>query len=195
MIYSLRGKIITRDKNFAVLEAAGVGYKIYVGKKFFDKLKINEEIKIFVYLYLKQDSLELYGFEKERELEYFEILNEITRIGPKIALKILSATSIENLEKAVLENDLEFLVKTCGLGKKSSQRIILELKEKISAYGRFSEGGKDSTGDNKERKTVFEILKNLGYKTEEIREVLSKLKEDLSLEEKIKEAIKILNLR
>ena len=185
MIYFLRGKIAAKDKNLVVLETGGVGYEIYVGKKFLDKLKINEEIKIFVYLYLRQDSLELYGFEKESELKYFKTLNNITRIGPKIALKILSLVKIENLERAVLDNDINFLTEISGIGKKNAQRIILELKEKIK--------GSPSLVDNKERKTLFEALKKLGYSQEQIREVINEIKQDLPLEEKIKEAIKILS--
>ena len=185
MIYFLRGKIAAKDKNLVVLETGGVGYEIYVGKKFLDKLKINEEIKIFVYLYLRQDSLELYGFEKESELKYFKTLNNITRIGPKIALKILSLVKIENLERAVLDNDINFLTEISGIGKKNAQRIILELKEKIK--------GSPSLVDNKERKTLFEALKKLGYSQEQIKEVVGKIKHDLPLEEKIREAIKILS--
>ncbi len=185
MIYFLRGKIAAKDKNLVVLETGGVGYEIYVGKKFLDKLKINEEIKIFVYLYLRQDSLELYGFEKESELKYFKTLNNITRIGPKIALKILSLVKIENLERAVLDNDINFLTEISGIGKKNAQRIILELKEKIK--------GSPSLVDNKERKTLFEALKKLGYSQEQIRDVIGGIKHDLPLEEKIRKAIKILS--
>jgi len=185
MFYFLKGKIAAKDKNFIVLEKAGIGYEIYVGKKFLDKLKINEKIKIFVYLYLKQDSLELYGFEKESEFKYFKILNNITRIGPKIALKILSLVKIENLERAVLDNDINFLTEISGIGKKNAQRIILELKEKIK--------GSPSPIDNKERKTMFEALKKLGYSQEQIRDVIGEINQDLPLEEKIKEAIKILS--
>ena len=185
MIYFLRGKIAAKDKNLVVLETGGVGYEIYVGKKFLDKLKINEEIKIFVYLYLRQDSLELYGFEKESELKYFKTLNNITRIGPKIALKILSLVKIENLERAVLDNDINFLTEISGIGKKNAQRIILELKEKIK--------GSPSLVDNKERKTLFEALKKLGYSQEQIRDVIGGIKHDLPLEEKIIKAIKILS--
>ena len=186
MFYFLKGIIATKDKNFVVLEVAGVGYEIYVGKTFLDKLKINEEVKIFVYLYLKQDSWDLYGFEKESELKYFKTLNNITRIGPKIALKILSLVKIENLERAVLDNDINFLTEISGIGKKNAQRIILELKEKIK--------GSPSLIDNKERKTIFEALKKLGYSQEQIRDVIGGIKQNLSLEEKIREAIKILSL-
>jgi len=193
MFYFLKGIIATKDKNFVVLEVAGVGYEIYVGKTFLDKLKINEEVKIFVYLYLKQDSWDLYGFEKESELKYFKTLNNITRIGPKIALKILSLVKIENLERAVLDNDINFLTEVSGIGKKNAQRIILELKEKISTRDGSTESGKDSADDNKERKTMFEALKKLGYSQEQIKEVVGKIKHDLPLEEKIREAIKILS--
>jgi len=186
MIYFLRGKVDSKGINFIILEVANIGYEIYIGKKFLDKLKINEEVKIFVCLYLRQDSLELYGFEKESELKYFKTLNNITRIGPKIALKILSLVKIENLERAVLDNDINFLTEISGIGKKNAQRIILELKEKIK--------GSPSLIDNKERKTIFEALKKLGYSQEQIRDVIGGIKQNLSLEEKIREAIKILSL-
>jgi len=186
MFYFLKGKVSACGKNFVVLEVGGVGYKIFIGRTFLEKLKIDEERKIFVFLYLKQDSLELYGFEEKNELEYFEILNNITRIGPKIALKILSTTKIENLERAVVDNDINFLTEISGIGKKNAQRIILELKEKLPV----------SCGDeqNKERKIIFEALKNLGYSRDQIQEVINKIKDDLPLEEKIKEAIRMLNL-
>jgi len=92
---------------------------------------------------------------------------------------------IENLERAVLDNDINFLTEISGIGKKNAQRIILELKEKIK--------GSPSLVDNKERKTLFEALKKLGYSQEQIRDVIGGIKHDLPLEEKIRKAIKILS--
>jgi len=188
MIYFLRGKIAAKDKNLVVLETGGVGYEIYVGKKFLDKLKINEEIKIFVYLYLRQDSLELYGFEKESELKYFKTLNNITRIGPKIALKILSLVKIENLERAVLDNDINFLTEISGIGKKNAQRIILELKGKIlkKEFQLNELNGDDAL--------IFDALIKLGYQSSQARQAIKKIpKEIIEIKERIKQALKILS--
>jgi len=184
MYYFIKGKLISKDKDSAVLETNNIGFQIFIGQSFSKQIELNQEIKIYVYLLVKQETLELYGFATEQELKYAKILNNISGIGPKLSLKLLSLTKIADLEKAILDEDLKFLTQVSGIGKKSAQRIILELKEKIS---------QTPFANLDEEKQIFEALKNLGYSSPEIRNIIFKIPVNLSLEEKIKQAIKLLS--
>jgi Holliday junction DNA helicase RuvA len=182
MLYFLQGKISQKDKNYLILDNQGIGYQLFVGNFLFEQAKIGSEQKIYIYEHLKKDGLELYGFKEEAELNYFKTLLNLAGVGPKTALKILSSAQIRTLEKAVLDHDVKFLTRISGIGKKTAERIILELQEKI-------EKNIPSLKNNNE-KLVFEALINLGFSSSEASEAIRSLPEkEMDISEKIKKAI------
>lgn len=195
MFYSLSGKLIAKKQNFVAIEANGIGFKISVSAKTIRKLpKIGSRMKLFCHTSVRQDGVDLYGFLDEEELEIFELLNTVNSIGPKMALKILSAASgADGLLSAVSKNKPDVLTKISGIGRKTAERIILELGDKIknlkinaSSEEYFSHL---ETDDNIER-----ILQGIGFKKNEVREALKKMPIKVKkLEERLKEALKFLS--
>ena len=184
MIFSLKGKIIYKGDEFFVLETNKIGYQIFVSDKFLKKIKLNEQIKVFTYLYLREETQELYGFESLEELEFFKKLLTISGVGPKIAQGILSLGKISEIKKAIQEGKIDFLAKVPGIGKKIAQKIILDFS------GKIEEIIKPKTTDKK----LIDALLKLGYKKSEIKEIISQIPPEIEkTEEKIKYALKILS--
>ncbi len=192
MLYSLSGKLIIKKPQFAVIEANGLGFKIFISSKTFRKLpKLNSRIKLFCYVYNYQNGAELYGFLEEKEREIFELLNSISGIGPKAALKILDEMRIESLLAAISRGRSDLLTKAVGIGRKKAARIILELSDKIKKQGI------EKDVDLMEAEfDLEEILKSLGYKQNEAREAIRKIPQKTKkLEDRLKLALKILSRR
>lgn len=178
-----------RGNNFAVLEVAGLGLKVFVHERLLGNLpKIGGRVKFFCYLYMRENGLELYGFETPEELNFFELLNSVSGVGPKSALAILEITELGNLLAAIKENRPDLLTRASGIGRKTAERIILELKGRVQAQKTEATVKKmESDAD------LVEVLSNLGYRREEARVALSKIDEKTTgLEERLKEALKIL---
>lgn len=133
MIYSISGTLSLKKENFIVLETENIGFKIFPSAHLLNSLpQGGGKIKVFCFLYFREDALELYGFSSEKELELFERLNTISGIGPKSALGILGITKIEQLVAAINEGKTELLTRASGIGRKTAERIVLELKGKLS---------------------------------------------------------------
>ena len=134
MIGSIKGKIILKTNKFLIVETAGVGYKINVSPDTLSKLKeINENILLWIHTHVREDILDLYGFLDQQELEFFEMLINVSGIGPKGALSILGIASIETMKKAIGTGDTAYLTKISGIGRKTAEKIIIELRDKIVA--------------------------------------------------------------
>lgn len=189
MIGSIRGKIILRTEKFLIVETGGVGYKISVSPDVLSKLKkVGEEIFLFIHTHVREDSLDLYGFLERAELEFFEMLINVSGIGPRGALAILGIASIETLKKAIGTGDTSYLTKISGIGRKTAEKIVIELRDKI-ADKTMSEKGEASL---REELDALEALKSLGYSQGEAREALKKVDTDTNTNTKIREALKIL---
>jgi len=190
MISYLKGKIKLKDERFFILENNGVGYQIFASKSLIDKVREGEEVEIFTQLFIKQEeTIELYGFHNMEEMNFFKQLNSVTGVGPKSALGILSIGSLKEIESSIINNDTHFLTKVSGIGKKTAERIVFELKNKIKDLG-----GKiiEKSGDLQ----LKDALSNLGYKNREIENVLDKIpKEAEKMEDKIRFALKFLGKR
>jgi len=185
MIGSIKGKIILKTEKFLIVEASGVGYKVSVSPDTLSKAKkIGEEISLWIHTHVREDILDLYGFLERQELEFFEMLINVSGIGPKGALSILGITSIATLKKAVNTGDTGYLTKISGIGKKTAEKIVIELRDKI--------GEEKSGGSLQGELDALEALKSLGYSQNEARDALKKISADLSTNGKIKEALKIL---
>ncbi|MEK7555579.1 MAG: Holliday junction branch migration protein RuvA [Patescibacteria group bacterium] len=192
MIHSLSGKLIVKKSAFAVVEANGIGFKVFISPKTFKALpKINSRLRVFCSFHVKQDGAELFGFLKEDELEFFEMLNSITGVGPRTALKITGIADIDKLLTAVNQQRADLLIKTSGIGKKTANRIILELSDRIkSKKDEELISLMESDGD------IEDALKGLGYRQREILEALKKIPSKLTkTEERLKTALKFLGKR
>lgn len=168
-----------------VVETAGVGYKINVSPDTLPKAgKINEEILLWIHTHIREDIFDLYGFLDRQELEFFEMLLNVSGIGPKGALAILGIASIKTLRKAISTSDTTYLIKVSGIGKKTAEKIIIELRDKI---------GEEKTGSSLQGELdALEALRSLGYGQNETREALKKVSPEANANTKIREALKIL---
>jgi len=191
MIHYLTGKIVGRGENFAVVENNGIGYKVYLTSVAINKLPAaDSEAKIFCYLYMREEiGPELYGFIKEEELNFFGLLNSISGIGPKSALNILAIDKLENIMAAIIENRPDLLTRASGIGQKTAERIILELKSKIKL-----KLSKTLTQKIDLDTEVEEALVGLGYSRRQVREILGKIPADIKkIEERLREALRFLS--
>lgn len=192
MIGSIKGKILLKTEKFLIVETSGVGYKISVSPDTLSKTKkIGNEVMLWVHTHVREDSLDLYGFLDYAELEFFEMLISVSGIGPKGALAILGVSSIETLRKAISTSDTSYLTKISGIGKKTAEKIVIELRDKITGSMKNEKGDKSLQGDL----DSLEALKSLGYSQNEAREALKKVTEttsDINTNAKIREALKIL---
>lgn len=138
MISHIYGEIAHRGEGFVVLDVGGVGYQVNVTKPTLQELAGKDKVKLYTYLNVREDALNLYGFTNASELEMFKLLISVTRIGPQTALNILSQIRIEELAAAIIHEDEKVLTNISGIGQKSAKRLILELndrmKEKMSGY-------------------------------------------------------------
>jgi len=193
MIYCIEGKILEKSPTQIIVETNNISYLINVSLNTFDKLpEINSNVKLFTHLYLKEDTLELYGFFTKEEKKVFELLIGTPGIGPKVALRILSGLSPSQLQQAVITENISFLTKIPGIGKKIGERLIVELKEPMK---KISFGIEEMELKESEIfSDAVEALVVLGYKRNSaisaINSVLKEKKEGkINLQELIKEAL------
>ncbi len=185
MIGSIRGKIILKTEKFLLVETGGIGYKINASVDVLSKVKkTGEEIMLFVHTHVREDAFDLYGFLDRTELEFFEMLLNVSGIGPRSALAILSIASIETLRKAIATSDISYLTKISGIGKKTAEKIVIELRDKV---------GTELEGSSLQVELdALLALKSLGYSQNEAREALKKVSPEANTNDKIREALKIL---
>jgi holliday junction DNA helicase RuvA len=164
MIAALRGKVVSRGINSVIVDVQGVGYDVAVSLSSLESIPQEGEVFLHVHTSMRENALELYGFVTQDEKALFEMLLKVAGIGPKTSLIVLSGISPEGFRRAVLESDLHKLTSIPGIGKKSAERIVLELKEKISKMSTCGPGvpGKQA-GESLEQDIVSSLL-NLGYK-------------------------------
>jgi Holliday junction DNA helicase RuvA len=189
MINSISGKIILKTEKFLTVETAGVGYKISLSPDTLSKVKkTGEEIFLWIHTHVREDILDLYGFLDYSELEFFEMLINVSGIGPKGALSILGITSTETLSKAISTGDTSYLTKVSGIGKKTAEKIVIELRDKLVNKMKGGEEGVSLQGEL----DALEALKSLGYSQNQAREALKNVSPELNTNAKIREALKIL---
>ena len=174
------GLVTGYDKNCVIIENNKIGYLINVTNPY--NYKLNEEIKVYLYNHIKEDENSLYGFKSIEEKELFIKLINVKGIGPKMALPILSG-DVSNIYNAINSGDVSYLKKFPKIGDKVAKQIILDLKGKL-------ETDKDLLSN--ESKELIEVLESLGYKSIDIKKIISKIDINLPLEEQIKEALKML---
>lgn len=189
MISFIKGNIIIRQDKYVVIDIGNLGYQVSLTSQTLDKIKEQTEVSFFTHTHVREDALELYGFLTWEELEFFTQLLGISGVGPKSALAVLSIAPLEEIKKAVVHGDPAILQRVTGIGKKTAERIIVELKEKVKFTTGFDQTNLSNVGDTQ----VIEGLLSLGYKEREIRQVLSQIPVDVTdLGQRIREALKIL---
>lgn len=180
MISSLRGKIEKVSGDYVEIEVGGVGYLVFVGKK---NYQIGEEVKIYTYMAVSENEIALFGFENWDDVNLFKMLISVSGVGPKTGAQILAGTKSDLVIKAIGDADVDFFQKIKGIGKKTAQRIIIDLKSKIGGLGEL-----DLTKDNEknDESDLVLSLKQLGFDKKEIDKVMAKLPADLeTTEEKL----------
>lgn len=179
MIAYLKGKIIDKSEKYLLLAGPQVGYKAWVTTDLAAKHPLKQELELFIHTAVKEDDIKLYGFEKKEELEFFESLLNVSGIGPRIALDILNHP-IALTQQAILNQDVAFLTQIKGLGKKTAERLILELKNKITPMALPSDSNETEIPED-----AILALESLGYERHYIIKQLSNLPEGVTETEEV----------
>jgi len=185
MIAKIRGKLEYVRNSYAVVDVLGVGYKIYSTLYTLGEISGKDDVDFFIHTHVREDAIMLYGFLALEELEMFELLISISGVGPKAGLGILTVASPKTIKTAIVNEDSSILTKVSGVGKKTAERVILELKNKI---GDISAGDRESAVSGSE---AIEALISMGYSASEAREVLKSVPKDIKdIGEIVKRALK-----
>ena len=177
MIGALRGKLVEKRPSQVLLDVSGVGYQIQIPLSTFSGLgSLHEEASLLIHTHLREDQIALYGFLTAREKHCFELLISASGVGPSLALKILSGISIDELVPAIRGSDFAQLVKIPGVGRKTAERIVVELRDKLAAVD-APEAGKPSTRSQLER-DVASALENLGYDARSVEKAIESSRSD-----------------
>jgi Holliday junction DNA helicase RuvA len=175
VIGQLRGALIDKRPNQVLLDVGGVGYQVHIPlSTFYDLGELREEATLLIYTHVREDALVLYGFLTSREKHFFEMLISASGVGPSLALKILSGMNVEELVPAIRQGDLARLVRIPGVGKKTAERIVVELRDKLAVMVAPGEPEKPASRTGVEADVVSALL-NLGYD----RRVAEKAVEDV----------------
>jgi Holliday junction DNA helicase RuvA len=189
MISFLSGKILNKGQGYIIVEVNDVGYRIFVNPIMYSELNIGQKIELYTHQYVREDSLDLYGFRNLPELEMFELLLSISGIGPKSALGVLSIANVVDLKDTIVRGDSSLLTKVSGIGRKTAERVVLELREKIcdkvDSSQQIAGRSVGASGDE------IDALMALGYSMSQARDALravdAKIKDS---GERIRQALK-----
>ena len=192
MIGYLKGKIISSKPTHILLDVNGVGYTIRISINTFERIIGKETVSLYIHTNVKEDAITLFGFYSEAEKEMFELLISINGVGPKSALSLLSGISTDDLKQAIITNNIERIVAVPGIGRKTAERLILELKNKVSD---IKEEGIVPAKPSLQKEAVS-ALTTLGYNLTSSEKAVNKILSELpncSLEDLIKRSLKELN--
>ncbi len=189
MIYTVEGTLSRREDHFLVVKTGGIGFKIFTNERTLSRLPHEgNEVALFCHLYVREDQLDLYGFSEEGALKLFEFLISVSGVGPKTALSVLDVDTVEHVMAAIINKQTEVLARASGIGKKTAERIVLELNNRIAlpkaeAMGRVVSANME----------IEDALSGLGYGRQEIRKALEELgPEEKTLEDRLRQALRIL---
>ncbi len=191
MIAYLKGTVLEKGKGFVIVVVGdpstalgtGIGYRISLPERTLAPMEKGQVVRLYTHQVVREDLQELYGFDSMKELEFFWKLTAVSGVGPKMALHLLSLGLVDSVSKAIEKGDIEYLTGAQGVGKKTAQRVVLELKGKLVGAGEVS-------GPSSE---TISALENLGYPRSRAREVVAALPADASTEEKIRMALRQLS--
>ncbi|WP_338729133.1 Holliday junction branch migration protein RuvA [Clostridium perfringens] len=195
----IRGQFQGISKDYVVIELNNIGYKIFTsGNTMSNMPKVGDEVLLYLEQIVREDFIGLYGFTTREELGMFKLLLSINGVGAKAALSLLSISTVNNLKYAIMMGDEKHITRAPGIGKKTAQRIILELKDKLkpdeltSEEGQLIEGINDNSDYSFNINETLSALMALGYTEKEAQKALEKVDKTLSIENMIKESLKLL---
>lgn len=194
MIYSLTGELTYIGDQFVVVDCGGVGFKCFTSVSTASSLgRIGEKVRLYTYLSVKEDALDLYGFKTEAELDSFRLLISVSGVGPKAAVSVLSEMSADKLALAVAAGDVKAITKANGVGKKIAERIVLELKDKLA--GASLQGGGElisaaGAAENSSAGEAVAALVALGYGKSEAAAVVGAMDQALPADEMIRQGLR-----
>lgn len=190
MIAYIEGKIIYSLDKFIIINTGGVGYKVHITPDTSLLCVEGKNISLFIYTAVRENSLDLFGFITMEELSFFELLLDVSGIGPRSALGIIALAPIDTIKRAIATGDMGYLNKVSGIGKKTAEKIIVELRDKLQNY-------KDDDGTPsslREESDILDALKSLGYSQNEARTALKQVPSStLGTNSRIKEALRIMS--
>ena len=198
MFAYIKGSLEVKTNGYIVIDVIGIGYKIFMSETAINKLgAIGEIIKIHTYVRVREDDISIYGFNTNEELRMFELLLSVSGIGAKSALVILSNVSVSSFALAIINNDINLLKKLPGIGPKTAQRVILELKDKLKKENEIvanentdiSDTINTAIMDDEKIAEATAALKVLGYTGKEIEKALEKVDANLSVEDIIRKGL------
>lgn len=183
----IEGTVKSVGQTSLIVLTGGVGYKVSTLKEMLARTKEGSPISLWLHTAVREDALDLYGFADAQELRFFELLLSVSGIGPKSALAILDIASVETLRSAISAGNAGYLTNVSGIGKKTAEKIVLELKDKLKGEGTSSMPG--MKGDEE----ALEAMRSLGYSAAEARDALRQVPQELVTgSERLREALKIL---
>ena len=173
MIGHIQGDVIATKDTFVIINAGGVGYKVFASKDTLKSLIPASRATLWIHTVVREDALDLYGFPREVELHFFELLRSVSGIGPKSALGILDIAAVETLRSAIASGNAGYLTSVSGIGKKTAEKIVLELRDKVS---QMAKDGDVLAHDSE----ALEALRALGYTASEARDALRQVPSSIS---------------
>lgn len=185
MIALLEGKIAGLRGNAVILMVGGVGYSVFVSTYTLGKIAGKDAVSLFIHTHVREDMLALYGFLNEEELEMFELLISVSGIGPKVGLSILSIADVKTIRMAIVNKDPSLLTRVSGIGKKTAEKVIVELQNKVKAVAGEEHADVTASQD------ALEALASLGYSVTEAREALKLVSPEIKdVSARIRQALK-----
>ena len=197
MFAYIKGSLEMKLNNYVVIETGGIGYKIFMTDTSIDKIgDIGSIVKVHTYYYVREDNISLYGFLTNEELRMFELLLSVSGVGAKSAITILSCITPSEFAIAIISNDVAKMKKVKGVGAKTAERIILELKDKLKDYnGTEIEEKKNNKVDEEKISEAISALQVLGYNRKEILQAMEKIDTDkLEVEDIIRKGLSLLGV-
>lgn len=198
MIYNVRGKLTYTDPTFAVVECGGVGFKCFVSLTTLKELtSIGTQVNLFTYMAVREDAMDLYGFATQDELQAFKLLISVSGVGPKAAIAILSVLPPNRLSVAVSSGDVKSIQSAQGVGKKTAERVVLELKDKMLGIGSAETvsvvEGIQTVSTNENAREAVEVLVSLGFNQSDAATVVGAMDKSLSVDDMIRQGLKKLS--
>lgn len=186
MIAHIQGKIAEKFAGSVIVDVLGVGYEVVVPAGEFDSATLGEEIKFYTYHHIREQSQELFGFSSLAAKKLFELLITVQGIGPKAGVAIMSLADAETVRNAIANEDSKFIQKAAGVGKKSAERVIVDLKDKVGLATKVAIAGEVEVSND----DALEALIALGYNLADAMSMLENISKDLSTEERITQALR-----
>lgn len=197
MIYNVRGTLTYTDINYAVVECVGVGFKCFVSMTTLKELPpLGKEANLYTYLSVREDAMDLFGFATQQELDAFKLLITVSGVGPKAAMAVLSVLPPDRLSIAVSSGDVKSIQSAQGVGKKTAERIVLELKDKMLGIAPSNAAAVQSiqaVASNSDAQEAVEVLVSLGFNQSDAATVVGAMDKGLSVDDMIRKGLKQLS--